>query len=117
MLWLSGLPAVQYLHECSPRCRQEDAEGRDSAGGRACLAIRYAWVLLLWVHTAAVVAQQVVSHRAGAVVDAAGVPPDDDDFPMLMALECSATWQPEHVAPRMLHRMFKDGREKAEKFL
>lgn len=36
---------------------------------------------------------------------------------MLMALECSAAWQPEHVAPRMLHRMFKDGREKAEKFL
>ncbi len=46
-----------------------------------------------------------------------GSPPDDDDFPMLMAPECCAAWQPEHVAPRMLNRMFKDGREKAEKFL
>ncbi len=46
-----------------------------------------------------------------------GNPPDDDDLPMLMAQEGSIAWDPEHAPARLLHKLFPEGRELADKFL
>ena len=46
-----------------------------------------------------------------------GTPPDDDELPMLMAQEDEMAWEPEQVPVRLLHKLFPDGRELANKFL